>query len=112
MMEQEFKEILTQPIGQPTKSRKPTGFFKRLAQLIIIPRNRHAVLSSCVVMTAQYVMVIRIAYIFRRMSFEDIKRVNQLFRQFSGINIYAFLATTIFGDSGIVGMKTLWFTFG
>ncbi|KAE9978325.1 hypothetical protein EG328_001499 [Venturia inaequalis] len=61
------------------------NFFERVPLLFFIRRNFRAVVASSVVMIAQ---------------------------QFSGINIFSFLATTILQESGIPDSRNSWFNFG
>ncbi|MCJ1381739.1 hypothetical protein MMC17_004850 [Xylographa soralifera] len=72
-------------IFRGTESQEHPGFFKRLRALFEIPRNRRAVIASSTVMASQ---------------------------QLCGINIFAFLATTIFNSSNIGPIRNLWFTLG
>ena len=91
------------------------GFFRRLPKLIRINRNRRAVVASCVAMTAQYVKLSpgpQSIVSFAIIIIEADIVLASLSRQFSGIYIFTFLATSIFGESGIQGMRNLWFTFG
>ncbi|KAF4630834.1 hypothetical protein G7Y89_g7299 [Cudoniella acicularis] len=67
-----------------TRTARP-GFFGRVAQLFTIRRNRRAVVASCIAMSAQ---------------------------QFSGFNVFAFLATSLFVNSGVGNLSNLGVTIG
>ncbi|KAH6672832.1 putative sugar transporter [Halenospora varia] len=69
--------------GDKTKQRR--DFWRRVRQLFTIPRNFRAVVASCVAMSSQ---------------------------QFSGFNVFAFLATSILVNSGIGEMTNLEITLG
>ena len=64
-----------------------SGYARRMSQLFVIPRVRRATLASFIVMTAQ---------------------------QLTGVNIFAFLASTLFGRGGPQHSGSLWlyFVFG
>ncbi|OCL12086.1 galactose-proton symporter [Glonium stellatum] len=62
-----------------------TSYWTRVQQLLTISRNRRASLAVFVVMMSQ---------------------------QFSGVNIFAFLAATTFSDANIDPKKSLWLAFG
>ena len=62
-----------------------TGYGRRIVQLFTIPRVRRSTLASFVIMSAQ---------------------------QLSGINIFAFLAATLFSSAGFSNKKCLWLFFG
>ncbi|KAL9044923.1 MAG: hypothetical protein Q9214_001974, partial [Letrouitia sp. 1 TL-2023] len=61
------------------------GYGRRIVQLFTIPRVRRSTLASFIVMTAQ---------------------------QMSGVNVFAFLASTLFDDAGIAHKGSLWLFFG
>ena len=61
------------------------GYGRRIVQLFTIPRVRRSTTASFVVMASQ---------------------------QMSGINVYAFLAATLFDSAGISSKKSLWLFFG
>lgn len=62
-----------------------SNYFRRLRQLFTVARNRRSSLAVCIVMKAQ---------------------------QLSGINIFAFLSTTIFSYGSSNAMESLWLGFG
>ena len=64
-----------------------SGYLRRMSQLFTIPRVRRATLASFIVMTAQ---------------------------QLTGVNVFAFLASTLFGYDGQQHTGSLWlyFVFG
>ena len=62
-----------------------SGYGRRIIQLFTIPRVRRSTLASFVVMSSQ---------------------------QLSGVNIFAFLAATLFSSAGFSDMKSLWLYFG
>lgn len=61
------------------------GYGRRIVQLFTIPRVRRSTLATFIVMSCQ---------------------------QLSGINIFAFLAATLFDSAGISHTKSLWLFFG
>ena len=62
-----------------------SNYFRRLRQLFTVARNRRSSLAVCIVMASQ---------------------------QLSGINIFAFLSTTIFSYGSSNAMESLWLGFG
>ena len=62
-----------------------SGYGRRITQLFTIPRVRRSTFASFIVMSSQ---------------------------QLSGINIFAFLAATLFDSAGINRVKSLWLFFG
>lgn len=89
---------------------KNTSFFSRTLQLFIIPRNRRATLAASVAMIAQYVHgPIPLALIKKIVG---VTRLIVCPRQFSGVNIFAFLSASVFYDAGFGKMGSLWFAFG
>jgi hypothetical protein len=50
-----FDDYKQAPMTQDTVG-SPVRFFRRVSELFTIPRNRRAALSSCIVMSAQYVL--------------------------------------------------------
>ena len=61
------------------------GYGRRIVQLFTIPRVRRSTLASFIVMMAQ---------------------------QMSGVNVFAFLASTLFDNAGIAHKGSLWLFFG
>ena len=61
------------------------GYGRRIIQLFTIPRVRRSTLASFIVMSAQ---------------------------QLSGVNVFAFLASTLFEYAGISHKRSLWLFFG
>ena len=88
---------------------KKTNFLVRSIQLFTISRNRRASVAAVVGMVAQYAETVSRG-IF--MSFYGTCRLILFSRQLSGVNIFAFLAASVFFDAGFDKIPSLWFAFG
>ena len=81
---------------------KRSSYWRRFVQLFTVSRNRRACLAAGIVMASQQAL----PHQGKRTNTDDKGR------QLSGINIFAFLATTIFSGDDYSPVKSLWLSFG